>query len=427
MSDPHTDALARAEGRIGAVLRGKYRLDRLLGVGGMAAVYEATHRNRKRFAVKVLHPELSLRADIRSRFLREGYAANSVEHPGAVSVLDDDVDEAGVAFLVMELLDGETAEEMWVRAGEVLPLPVALSIGHQVLDVLASAHAHGVVHRDVKPANLFLTRGGQLKLLDFGIARVRDAATSHHGTQAGSVMGTAGFMAPEQALGRGEQVDALTDVWAVGATIFTLASGQLVHDQENPQEAIVQSATKAAPSFATVRPDAPPAIVKAIDRALAFEKENRWPSAAAMRDAIGAASRIEFGDLPSLPPTVAAPEGPRRRPRPWTLFLLAGITVAALALTVVSSVGRHSAAGDPTPASSLPAAQASGSPPLIAVPPAASSLPATDLAPSVPSKPNTPPLTPGKKPTSAPASRPSCTPPFYFDEQGNRVFRKECL
>src|ERR1700742_3687338 len=101
----------RAQRRIGQVLRGKYRLDRVLGGGGMAAVYKATHRNQAEFAIKMLHPELSLNEDIRSRFLREGYAANSVKHPGAVLVVDDDVGDDGAAFLVMELLDGRACED----------------------------------------------------------------------------------------------------------------------------------------------------------------------------------------------------------------------------------------------------------------------------------------------------------------------------
>src|SRR5580704_6464814 len=112
MSEPLDDNFERAKARVGHVLRGKYRLDRVLGVGGMAAVYAATHRNSKRFAVKMLHPELSMRADIRSRFLREGYVANQVEHPGAVAVMDDDVAEDGSAFLVMELLQGGTLESV---------------------------------------------------------------------------------------------------------------------------------------------------------------------------------------------------------------------------------------------------------------------------------------------------------------------------
>ena len=295
----------------GTVLRGKYRLDSVLGVGGMAVVYAATHRNKKRFAVKMLHRELSLHPEIRARFLREGYAANSVEHPDAVAVLDDDVDEEGAAFLVMELLDGETAEELSERSGERLPLAVAVSIGHRVLDVLASAHAHGVVHRDVKPANLFLTRRGEVKLLDFGVARVRDAAASQ-ATQSGAVMGTAGFMAPEQALGKTQDVDALTDVWAVGATVFSLASGHTVHEGDSAQETVVLAATRPAPSLETVVPDAPPAIVQVIDRALSFDKAARWPGAIAMRDALGEASVAAFGGLAAIPtlPTRLLEEGP---------------------------------------------------------------------------------------------------------------------
>src|ERR1700692_4497027 len=111
-SDGHE---AQASGRVGTTLRGKYRIERVLGVGGMAVVYAATHRNQAEFAVKMLHPELSSREDIRSRFLREGYIANSVKHAGAVRVVDDDVAEDGAAFLVMELLDGTTVEDMWFR------------------------------------------------------------------------------------------------------------------------------------------------------------------------------------------------------------------------------------------------------------------------------------------------------------------------
>src|SRR5450631_3091958 len=134
----------------------------------MAVVYRATHRNRAEFAIKMLHGELSMREDIRARFLREGYAANSVKHPGAVRVVDDDVAEDGAAFLVMDLLEGATVEELWERADRHLPVPVAAAIVHQLLDVLTAAHEAGIVHRDIKPANLFVTTDGTVKVLDFG-------------------------------------------------------------------------------------------------------------------------------------------------------------------------------------------------------------------------------------------------------------------
>src|ERR1700681_1671241 len=118
----------RAKRSIGTVLRGKYRLDRVIGVGGMAAVFAATHRNLKRFAVKVLHPELSFRAEIRTRFLREGYLANKGNHPAAVAVFDDDTAEDGSAFLVMELLLGHSVQDLWEHNGERFSVEAVLEL-----------------------------------------------------------------------------------------------------------------------------------------------------------------------------------------------------------------------------------------------------------------------------------------------------------
>jgi serine/threonine-protein kinase len=292
------DVVVRANARLGALLRGKYRLERVLGVGGMATVYAATHRNGKEFAIKVLHAELSLRSDMRTRFLREGYLANRVNHPGAVIVLDDDVGEDGGAFLVMELLKGESVETLWERLHGKLPMPLVAGIGLQLLDVLAAAHAQLLTHRDIKPANLLVTVDGQIKVLDFGIARLRDAAASR-ATQTGTVLGTPAFMAPEHAMAKGDEIDAQTDVWAAGATLFTLASGVLVHEAPNAQQILILSATKPARPLASVLPGAPPALSAVIDRALAFEKADRWPSAAAMRDALKAASLEALGAVPT--------------------------------------------------------------------------------------------------------------------------------
>src|SRR5580700_11457539 len=110
------DLARRVQARVGTTIAGKYRIDGVLGVGGMAVVYAATHRNQAEFAIKMLHPELSYREDVRTRFLREGYTANSVKHPGAVRVVDDDIAEDGAAFLVMELLQGLSVEDLWFRA-----------------------------------------------------------------------------------------------------------------------------------------------------------------------------------------------------------------------------------------------------------------------------------------------------------------------
>jgi eukaryotic-like serine/threonine-protein kinase len=287
----------RARSQLGKVLRGKYRLDRVIGAGGMAVVFKATHRNQAEFAIKMLHPELSMHDDIRQRFLREGYAANSVKHPGVVLVVDDDVAEDGAAFLVMELLDGIGCDGLWERCGHRVPVDIACTVALDLLDVLVAAHAKGIVHRDLKPANLFVTRQGAVKVLDFGIARVRETMTSGgQATGTGVLLGTPAFMAPEQAVGKTSDVDARSDLWAVGATIFALASGMMVHDAETAAQLLVKVATQRPRSLAAVAPDAPQAIVDVVDRALAFDKTDRWPTATAMRDALADAQRGAFGN-----------------------------------------------------------------------------------------------------------------------------------
>ncbi|MDB4994631.1 MAG: serine/threonine protein kinase, partial [Myxococcaceae bacterium] len=145
------DLREQALERVGRILQGKWHLDALIGVGGTASVYSATHRNHKRAALKMLHRDVSRNAEIRERFLREGYVANTVGHAGAVSVLDDDVSEEGLAFLVMELLEGETLDARWESAGPTLDPLEVLGWTDALLDVLTVAHEKGIVHRDLKP------------------------------------------------------------------------------------------------------------------------------------------------------------------------------------------------------------------------------------------------------------------------------------
>ena len=302
--------MVRAQARVGTLLNGKWRLDKLVGVGGMAAVYAATHRNAKRVAIKILHPEISADDNARQRFLREGYAANQVGHRGAVSADDDGISEDGVAFLVLELLEGETIEERSVRHGGTLKAREVLALMDQALATLEAAHEKGIVHRDLKPENLFLTHEGVVKMLDFGIARMQDKA-SKSPSQTQGIMGTPSFMAPEQARGRWEEVDQRTDLWALGATMFTLFSGRFVHRAETANEALVAAVTQRAPSLATVVSNAHPAIVALIDKALAYERELRFQDATEFRAALQAADAVIAGDeaSPSLriPTTRATP------------------------------------------------------------------------------------------------------------------------
>jgi serine/threonine-protein kinase len=290
---------AQIDARIGLVLKSKWRLDSLIGIGGMAAVYAATHRNAKRVAVKMLHPEVSIDDNIRQRFIREGYAANRVGHPGAVDILDDDIAEDGSAFLVMELLDGENLDRRMRRKGGRLDVVEVLSVADQVLDILEAAHERGILHRDIKPENVFLTRNGTIKLLDFGIARVLELAGSSKVTQRGAILGTPSFMAPEQAMAIWDDVDPRSDIWALGATLFMLLTGDFVHPAASGLQALDYAVNKRARSVSQVRPELAPSVVALIDRSLAFEKAQRYPSAREMQDDVRAAYKEIEADLAS--------------------------------------------------------------------------------------------------------------------------------
>jgi serine/threonine-protein kinase len=312
---PHPEPPPLARAKVGQLLRGKWHLDALIGAGGMATVYAATHRNGKRGAVKILHRELADNENARTRFLQEGYAANKVNHPGAVSVLDDDVDDDGCVFLVMELLDGESADgRAQQRPGERLEVIEVAQLADQLLDVLAAAHDKGIVHRDIKPENIFLTHDGALKVLDFGIARVREVAapTSAKLTANGGTMGTPAFMPPEQALGNWDEVSAQTDLWAVGATMFTLLSGQCVHSAETINQLLLAAMTKPAPPIVGVVPGVPAALAAVIDRALAFDARNRWHDARAMQHALRAIPRAQLAAAPSVQTMLQAAGTPPR-------------------------------------------------------------------------------------------------------------------
>jgi eukaryotic-like serine/threonine-protein kinase len=288
LQDQTTFALTR----LGRTLNDRWQLDRLLGVGGMASVYAATHRNGSRVAIKILHPELSVYPELKERFLEEGYAANNVSHPGVVAIHDDGISEDDAIYLVMELLEGETLQARCQRDPCVFSPRDVLSIADQILEVLEAAHAKGIIHRDIKPENICLTRDGRLKLLDFGIAHNEHSRRTHR-TLAGSAMGTPAFMPPEQARGLADQIDGRTDLWALGATLFWLASGRMVHSEGTTNEELLQAMTRPAPPLRSVAPLAPRALGRVIDTALAFEKSERFASASSMRVAVWEA----FADL----------------------------------------------------------------------------------------------------------------------------------
>lgn len=289
----------QARRRLGSVLRNKWTLDHLIDVGGMAAVYAATHRNGNRVAIKMLHPVFARVEDIRERFLREGYVANKIDHPAAVGIHDDDELEDGSVFLVMELLRGMSLEAR-LRDSNVLPSGEVIWIAHRVLDVLAAAHDKNIVHRDIKPANIFLTTDGQVKVLDFGLARVRERTFNGALTRTGIVMGTASFMPPEQARGKPDLIDQRADVWAVGATMFRALAGRYVHLGETMNERFIAAMSEHAPPLRSVAPHVPEPMADVVDKALRFQIHERWSTAREMQDALARVYRqVEGKELPA--------------------------------------------------------------------------------------------------------------------------------
>ncbi len=289
----------KAKARIGSVLRDKWKLDSLLGVGGSAAVYAATHRNGKRGAIKLLHPELSKQEELVARFLREGYVANKIDHPGSVIILDDDITDDGMAFLVMELLEGYTLERR-LRKRSAVPVREALKMTEDLLDVLQVAHEKGIIHRDIKPANIFITKDKVLKVLDFGIARLGEQSNQPVGdTQMGQALGTPAFMPPEQARGRWDEVDVRTDIWSVGATLWALLSGQRPRRAETSNEELLLAMTEPLPPIGSVALHVSAEVAKIVDRAVAFDMATRWPNARTMQQAVRLALLLEQASTPS--------------------------------------------------------------------------------------------------------------------------------
>ncbi len=298
------DGHPRAHSRVGDVLNGKWKLERLLGVGGMGAVYAGLHRNGARAAIKVLHRYLAKHEPVRTRFLREGYAANRVTHPSVVKVLDDDIvvggPDDGTAYLVMELLVGESLDS-WSRRGAVLGEHDFLMVADVVLEVLDVAHRSGVVHRDIKPDNMFITREGagtdRIKVLDFGLARLLEGQSM---TVHGVALGSPPFMSPEQAAGR--DVDGRTDLFALAASGFRLITGQRIHDGASAIDLVEKMGKLRAPRVRTVAPQISESTARVLDRALEFRREDRYESAEAMRaDVQRALAVVDAGSRRTMP------------------------------------------------------------------------------------------------------------------------------
>jgi serine/threonine-protein kinase len=286
--------LLKPEERLGSILAGRFRLDAILGKGGMGVVFSGMHTwNNRPVAVKVLLPQYAEDPEIRKRFVREAEAAAALSHPNVVQVLDSGEDEEGDAYLALELLEGESLATRLEREGR-LPLEETLSLVVPVLDALAYAHERGVIHRDLKPDNLFLAvdaRGRCVpKLLDFGIAKL-ERDTLSVATQAGTVLGTPQYMSPEQA-GTGDPVGAASDVWSMGVVLYRCLTGRLPFAGESVAQLLLQIVGGPEVSIRAGAPDVVPAPIAAVvDRALQRSLDGRYATCAALVEALIDAAR----------------------------------------------------------------------------------------------------------------------------------------
>lgn len=263
---------------VGTMLADTYKVVRVVGEGGMGRVYEAQHKRlpTKRFAIKMLHPEFARQPEVIQRFQREAEAAASIRSPNVVDVYDVDKTADGRPYMVGEFLEGEEFAEYLHRVGR-LPAGAAVRIVRQICKALAAAHDKGVVHRDMKPENVYLT--GDLsvpvaKVIDFGISKIRDEPGSGPAlTKTGMIMGTPAYMSPEQA--RGERVDHRADIYAVGAILYCALTGKRPFDRGDPTATLTAVLVEDPPRPRSLEPSIPEALELVIQRAMAKSPADR--------------------------------------------------------------------------------------------------------------------------------------------------------
>jgi serine/threonine-protein kinase len=469
---------------VGDLIAGKYRVDRVLGQGGMGVVVAAVHEQLdQRVALKFLLPEVTSHAEIVQRFLREARASVRIHSEHVARVLDVGTLPSGVPFMVMEYLEGQDLAQTLERRG---PLPVTESVGFvlEACEAVAEAHSLGMVHRDLKPANLFLaTRPSgrpTVKVLDFGISKIPVTDRDQMVTRTSTVMGSPGYMSPEQMMSS-DKVDVRSDIWSLGVVLYELL-GQCLPFPGNTMPEIIASILQKAPApLAQVRGDVPAGLAHVIGTCLKKEPSERYANVAELARALApfgppraeqSVERIE-GVLGlraasvQPPPMLTGQTGPGAAPMvsgtfspttsrastPGNRLLVPGV----LAFVVAAAIGgvlllrsRHAPA---VPIASTPPSSASVLPPapsasvtVAPAPTASISTPAASSVtlaappppepvtsgksrpsfPSSPARPSTQGVPAPPASTATPAPAPSCHVVSYFDADGNKHFRQEC-
>ena len=324
---------------VGTTVAGKYRVDRMIGRGGMGAVFQAANLAiGKRVALKFLNHEASQNREACQRFQREAEAAGMAESAHIVQIFDSGVTDSGLPFLVMELLTGEDLRARLRREGR-LSVAVALRIVSQVLRALLCAHEAGIVHRDLKPDNVFLCARDDdpsfVKVVDFGISKVARARAADTLTRRGTVLGTAFYMSPEQAQSFAD-IDGRTDLFSLGAILFEMLAGKPPHVAPTYEAVLIAICTHDAVDVRTGAPEVPAAVAALISRALERDRDRRFQSA---REFLSAVSSLEsaitqdgaaWTQAPTNTKAAALPQ--RQRYGTW----LAGIIASLVGFTLTA-------------------------------------------------------------------------------------------
>jgi eukaryotic-like serine/threonine-protein kinase len=337
------------------LLGGRYQVGELLGYGGMAEVHRGRDlRLGRDVAIKMLRTDLARDDTFQLRFRREAQNAASLNHPAIVAVYDTGEERGSsgetLPYIVMEFVNGRTLKEVLAVEGRLMPRR-ALEIVAEICAALEFSHRHGIIHRDIKPGNVMLTQTGQIKVMDFGIARAL-ANSGSTMTQTSAVIGTAQYLSPEQA--RGESVDARSDVYATGCVLYELLCGQPPFIGDSPVSVAYQHVREDARPPSLLNRDVPPPIDAVVLKALAKNPLNRYQSAAEMRADLlrAAAGRPVFaepvlfdpaaGATRPMRPTTAGgrpmpgrPEPSRRKVSPWAIAGLSLLAVVAVVTLVV--------------------------------------------------------------------------------------------